>query len=67
LFDRHLRVKHGSLFSLDDAKNNNLIFLGSPSENLTLTEIPSTREFVFQRETSGLRKGDLAILTSSPL
>lgn len=66
LFDRHLRVKRGSLFSLDDAKNNNLIFLGSPSENLTLTEIPSTREFVFQRETSGLRKGDLAIVNVHP-
>jgi hypothetical protein len=37
-----LRVKRGSLFSLDDAKNNDLIFIGSPSENLTLLEIPST-------------------------
>src|SRR5262249_51461348 len=27
---RSLRVKRGSLFSLDDAKNNDLIFIGSP-------------------------------------
>jgi hypothetical protein len=58
---RQLRVKRGSLFSLDDAKNNDLIFLGSPSENLTLMEIPSTQDFVFQRVTSGPRAGDLAV------
>jgi len=62
LFHRQIRVKRGSLFSLDDAKNNDLIFVGSPSENLTLTEIPGTREFVFQRVPSGLRKGDLSIV-----
>jgi len=62
LFHRQIRVKRGSLFSLDDAKNNDLIFVGSPSENLTLTEIPGTQEFVFQRVASGPRKGDLAIV-----
>lgn len=66
LFHRRLRVKRGSLFSLDDAKNNDLIFLGSPSENLTLAEIPSTQDFVFQRLTTGPRKGDLAILNRQP-
>jgi hypothetical protein len=62
LLHRQIRVKRGSLFSLDDAKNNNLIFIGSPSENLTLLEIPGTHEFVFQRMTSGPRKGDQAII-----
>jgi hypothetical protein len=66
LFHRQLRVKRGSLFSLDDAKNNDLIFLGSPSENLSLAEIPSTKEFVFQRVTAGARKGDLAIVNLHP-
>jgi len=61
-----IRVKRGSLFSLDDVKNNNLIFLGSPSENLTLMEIPSTHEFVFQRATQGPRKGDLGIVNVHP-
>ena len=62
-----LRVKRGSLFSLDDANNNDLIFVGSPSENLKLSELPSTREFVFQRLSEGPRKGDLAIVNVHPL
>jgi hypothetical protein len=62
----HVRVKRGSLFSLDDVKQNNLIFLGSPAENLTLLDIPSTSHFVFQRLASGPRAGDLAIATISP-
>jgi hypothetical protein len=67
LLNRPLRVKRGALFSLDDAKNNDLIFVGSPSENLTLLDIPGTREFVFQRLDSGPRKGDLAVLNTHPL
>jgi hypothetical protein len=65
-FHRQLRVKRGSLFTLDDAQNNNLIFVGSPSENLTLTEIPGTQDFVFERLPSGPRKGDLAIVNVHP-
>ena len=63
---RSVRVKRGGLFSLDDVKNNDLIFVGSPSENLTLMDIPGTKEFVFRRLTSGPRKGDLAILNVHP-
>lgn len=66
LLHRQIRIKRGSLFSLDDAKNNNLIFIGSPSENLTLLEIPGTQEFVFQRATSGPRKGDQAVVNRHP-
>ncbi|PYU05905.1 MAG: hypothetical protein DMG33_09635 [Acidobacteria bacterium] len=66
LLHHRIRVKRGSLFSLDDAKNNNLIFIGSPSENLTLLEIPGTQEFVFQRVVSGRRKGDLEIVNVHP-
>lgn len=61
-----LRVKRGSLFTLDDANNANLIFVGSPSENLSLLDIPGTREFVFQRVASGIRKGDLSIVSRHP-
>ena len=61
-----LRVKRGSLFSLDDANNNDLIFVGSPSENLKLSELPTTREFAFQRVPDGSRKGDLAIANIRP-
>ena len=61
-----IRVKRGSLFSLDDAKNNDLIFIGSPSENLTLLEIPSTKEFVFRQITSGPRAGNVEIVNVHP-
>jgi hypothetical protein len=66
LLNRQLRVKRGTLFSLDDAKNNDLIFVGSPAENLTLLQIPSTREFVFRVLDSGPRKGDLAVINVHP-
>ena len=60
---RQLRVKRGSLLSLDDVKNNDVIFVGSPAENLTLRDIPGSREFVFRRLGEGPRKGDLAIVS----
>jgi hypothetical protein len=63
---RRIRVKRGSLFTLDDVKNNNLIFVGSPSENLSLLDIPGTQEFVFQRVPSGPRQGDLSIVSKHP-
>jgi len=63
---RKLRVKRGSLFTLDDANDANLIFVGSPSENLSLLDIPGTQEFVFQRVASGVRKGDLSIVSRHP-
>jgi hypothetical protein len=66
LLKRRIRVKRGSMFTLDDAKNNDLIFVGSPAENLTLRDIPSTHDFVFQRVSIGPRKGDLAIFNVNP-
>jgi hypothetical protein len=66
LLHRQLRVKRGSLLSLDDVKNNDTIFVGSPAENLTLREIPGTHDFVFRRLDSGPRKGDLAIFNLHP-
>lgn len=66
LMHQPIRVKRGSLFSLDDAENNNLIFVGSPAENLTLRDLPSTREFIFQRPSTGPRAGDLAVVNVHP-
>ena len=63
---QQIRVKRGSLFSLDDAKNNDLIFIGSPSENLTLLELPNTQQFVFKQITSGARMGTMEIINSHP-
>jgi hypothetical protein len=66
LLHRQIRVKRGSLLSLDDVKNNDMIFVGSPAENLTLREIPSTQNFVFRRLDTGPRKGDLSITNVHP-
>lgn len=63
---RHILVKRGSLFSLDDTRNANLIFVGSPSENLSLQDLPTSQEFVFQRAVTGPRKGDLEIVSKHP-
>jgi hypothetical protein len=61
-----LRVKRGSLFSLDDAKNNDLVFLGSPSENLTLLEIPTIKDFSFETMHCCLQEGRLEIVNHHP-
>ena len=66
LLNRQPRVKRGALFSLDDVRNYDLIFIGSPAENLTLLEIPGTQEFIFQRVNSGLRKGDMEVINVHP-
>jgi hypothetical protein len=65
LFNRQIRVKRGALFSLDDAKNNDLIFIGSPAENLTLLEIPGTQQFVF-RKAPVPRDGDVEVVNLQP-
>ena len=62
LLRQRIRVKRGSLFSLDDAKNNDLIFIGSPSENLSLLDIPGTQEFIFKQVPAGPRAGNMEIL-----
>jgi hypothetical protein len=46
---RQFEVKRGGLFTFDDARKSNLIFVGSPTENLTLDEIPNTSGFVFRQ------------------
>src|ERR1700722_5012512 len=59
-------VKRGRLLAMDDVKNNDLIFVGSPSENLTLRDLPAMQEFQFRRLESGARKGDLRIVNLRP-
>ncbi|HVN06961.1 MAG TPA: helix-turn-helix domain-containing protein [Bryobacteraceae bacterium] len=63
---QELRIKRGRLLTWDDAKTSDLIFIGSPSENLSLRELPGTRDFVFDRKTSNPRKGDLMISDLRP-
>ena len=61
-----IKIKRGRLLALDDVKTNDVIFLGSPAENLTLREIPTTQDFVFRRIESGSRKGDTELVNVHP-
>jgi hypothetical protein len=61
-----IEVKRGSLFTLDDAKTNDLIFVGSPAENLTLLDLPGSQEFVFKRLDTTPHKGALGIANVHP-
>jgi hypothetical protein len=65
-FRHGVLVKRGRLLAMDDVKNNDLIFVGSPSENLTLRDLPAMQEFQFRRLESGARKGDLRIVNLRP-
>jgi hypothetical protein len=61
-----IHIKRGRLLTWDDAKNSDLIFIGSPSENLSLRELRGTQDFVFARKPSAPRKGDLMISNLHP-
>src|SRR5579863_6905955 len=63
---RGMRLKRGRLLTWDDAKTSNLVFIGSPSENLSLREMPGTQDFVFRVAADGPRKGDLSIVNTHP-
>jgi hypothetical protein len=61
-----IKIKRGRLLALDDVKSNDVIFLGSSAENLTLREIPTTQEFVFRRIEKGPRNGDTELVNVHP-
>lgn len=65
-FQRQFRIKRSSLFALDEARDNNLIFIGSPIENVPLAEILNTREFVFRRLPAGPNRWDYAVVDLHP-
>ncbi|MGA7413846.1 MAG: helix-turn-helix domain-containing protein [Bryobacteraceae bacterium] len=66
LLHHELHVKRGRLVSLDDAKSRNLIFMGSPAENLSLRDWPSTQDFVFKRLDTGPSKGGVSLVNMRP-
>lgn len=54
------------MFTLDDARKNNLIFVGSPTENLTLGEIPQNSGFAFRRLQVGQNDWVQAVIDLRP-
>jgi len=66
ILHRDMRLKRGRLLTWDDAKTSNLVFIGSPSENLSLRDMPGTQDFVFRVASEGPRKGDLSVVNVHP-
>lgn len=65
---RDLVVKRSGLLSWDETRNRDLIFAGSPTENLSLRELPLAQEFTFRSMKEGdPRPGDLAIVNEHPV
>jgi len=66
MFHSEIRIKRGRLISWDDAKNSDIVFIGSPSENLSLRQIPEAQDFVFRVQATSPHEGDLAIVNKHP-
>jgi hypothetical protein len=66
LLNRTMRVKRGGLLSLDDVENNDVIYVGSPLENLTLRDVPGLRDFAFKLLDSGPQSGEGALVNLAP-
>ena len=65
-FGQQFRIKRAGSFRLDDASDNNLIFIGSPVEDLPLRHMPETREFVFRWLYKSPDRHELAIVNLHP-
>jgi hypothetical protein len=66
LLNRSMRVKRGGLLSLDDVENNDVVYVGSPLENLTLRDVPGLQDFAFKLLDSGPQSGEGALVNLSP-
>lgn len=64
---RPIMVKRSRLLTWDQTKNRDLIFVGSPTENLSLRDLAMSREFHFRLMRPGEpRPGDLALVNEHP-
>jgi hypothetical protein len=69
LFDQleyPLRVRPGSLLTVEDLKDSNLIFIGAPVENLMIEKVIALKDFTFRELTSGPRTGQVVIDNHTP-
>ena len=64
---RSMRVKRGGLLSLDDVENNDVVYVGSPLENLTLRDVPGLRDFEFRLAEDGPRRGEGVLVNLAPM
>ena len=66
MLNRSVRVKRGALLSLDDAKTNDLVYVGSPLENLTLRDMPGLQDLEFRVMEDGPLRGEGALVNRAP-
>jgi hypothetical protein len=66
LVNRAIRVKRGGLLSLDDVENNDVVFVGSPLENLPLRDVPGLQDFQFKLIDQGPQTGDGSLVNLAP-
>ncbi len=59
-------LKRAHLLNWDEAKNRDLIFIGSPSENSPLKELALENDFAFRPSPGPVRPGDLGIFNLHP-
>ncbi|HEX7361895.1 MAG TPA: helix-turn-helix domain-containing protein [Bryobacteraceae bacterium] len=63
---RSFLLKRGRLLNWDDTKNRDVIFLGSPAENLPLRELPPDHDFTFRRVPGPVGPADLGLINLHP-
>jgi hypothetical protein len=66
LLNRSIRVKRGGLLSLDDLQNNDVVFVGSSLENLTLRDVPGLQDFQFKLRDEGPQSVGSALINLAP-
>lgn len=63
-YGRGFHAKRAGLFTVDDARDYNVIFVGSPGNQLS--QIPGTQDFILQRVSEGPHRNRLAIYSTDP-
>lgn len=67
ILNREMVVRRSGLLTWDETSNRDLIFAGSPTENLSLRDLPVSADFTFRTMQPGdPRPGDLAIVNTQP-
>lgn len=64
-YGHSFHLKRSALFTLDDAQNYNVIFVGSPGEQLS--QVPSTRRFTLKRAPDGSGSTKLVVMATDPI
>lgn len=63
---RKFDLRRAQRLNWDEAKTREIIFIGSPSENLPLRELQLEKYFAFRVSPGPVRTGDLAIVNLQP-